>query len=243
MVSGLMKRERTKMPVVMVAGAIKPFPAMVEKLATVPDGVEWLNDYKARGENPRVPVIMRESGGQWSWLGLRSAFFLNGGERVSFKGSTRTATRKEMDFTDGSQKWLWLIDETPALSLGVFLAPSPLESKEHAREYDKKGINGLLTPAQAAARLGWKGGDGVAAAERFMDYLFACMDGNCKLMEIRKGRLGNVRLPSPAEMVEKRMDWRELAATIAAMGETITRQGETLEALRTEVATLRGLVI
>jgi hypothetical protein len=238
-----MKRERTKMNVVMVAGAIKPFPAMVEKLATVPDGVEWLEEYKTRGENPRVPVIMRDSGGAWSWLGLRSAFFLNGGERVSYKGATRRAERREMDFTDGSRKWIWVIDETPALSLGVFLAPFPLESKEHAREYDKKGINGLLTSAQAAARMGWKGGDGVAAAERFMDYLFACMGGNEKLMEIRRGRLGNVRLPSPAEIVEKRMDWRELAATIAKMGETLeTLRGE-VEMLRGEVETLRGLVI
>jgi len=238
-----MKRERTKMDVVMVAGAIKPFPAMAEKLATVPDGVEWLEEYKARGENPRVPVIMRESGGKWSWLGLRSAFFLNGGERVSFKGATRTATRKEMDFTDGSRKWLWVIDETPALSLGVFLAPFPLESKEHARKYDREGINGLLTPAKAAARMGWKGGDGVAAAERFLDYLFACMAGNDKLMEIRRDRLGNVKLPSPAEMVERRMEWRELAATIAAMGETVARLEGEVATLRGEVATLHTLVI
>jgi hypothetical protein len=243
MVQGLMKRERTKMAVQMVAGAIKPFPAMVEKLVTVPEGVEWLDDYKARGENPRVPVIMRESGDKWSWLGLRSAFFLNGGERVSFKGATRRAERREMDFADGSRKWLWVIDDTPALSLGVFLAPFPLESKEHAREYNNKGINGLLTSAQAAARMGWKGGDGVAAAERFMDYLFACMGGNEKLMEIRRGRLGNIRLPSPVEMVEKRMSWQELAATIATMGETVARLERELEALRGEVATLRGLVI
>jgi hypothetical protein len=148
-----------------------------------------------------------------------------------------------MDFMDGSRKWLWLIDETPASSLGVFLAPFPLESKDHARKYDREGINGLLTPAKAAARMGWKGGDGVAAAERFMDYLFACMGGNEKLMEIRRGRLGNVRLPSPAEMVEKRMDWRELAATIAAMGETVARLEGEVETLRGEVVTLRGLVI
>ena len=167
---------------------------------------------------------------------MRSAFFLHGGERVSFKGSTRTAERREIDFTDGTRRMFWVIDELPALSSNGYLAPFPLETKEDARKYDREGLNGSITPAQLAARMGWKGGDAVSAAERFQQYIFAAMGGNERLMEIRRRDLGNVRLPGAAEVAEKRMDWRTLSAMIV-------QQGEDLEKLRAEVAELRGLVI
>jgi len=44
-------------------------------------------------------------------------------------------------------------------------------------------------------------------------------------------------------MVEKRMDWRKLAATIATMGETVVRLEGEVAGLKAEVAELRGLVI
>jgi len=228
------------------AGVITSTPFdMVEKLASVPAGVEWVDKEKAQGGRPRVPVVMRDGrGGGW-WMGLRSVFFTYGGERVSVGGRQATAQRRVMETDKMGEVWLWVVDYVRPEVDVVFPAPYVLETWEDCRKYYALGVSGEHTPAKCAAALGWAGQAGTAAAEKLLELLFAVAGKRpAEILEKRRADMPEVRFPgSAAEIVEKRLSWRELAATIAKMGETLeTLRGE-VEMLRGEVETLRGLVI
>jgi hypothetical protein len=240
------QRERTKMAVNVRAGVITSAPFdMGEKLASVPAGVEWVDMEKARGGKPRVPVVMRDGHEKWWWMGLRSVFFTHGGERVSVMGRQATAQRRIMETDKMGEVWLWVVDYVrPELDV-VFPAPYALETWEDCRNYYAFGVSGEHTPAKCAQTLGWPGQAGTAAAEKLLELLFAVAGKRpAEIVEKRRANMPEVRFPaSAAEIVEKRLSWRELAATISAMGETVARLEGEVDTLRGEVATLRGLVI
>jgi len=232
------QRERTKVELVVKAGVIHSAPFdMVEKLASVPAGVEWVDAEKAKGGRPRVPVVMRDGRGGWWWMGLRSVFFTYGGERVSVGGRQATAQRRIMETDKMGEVWLWVVDYVRPEVDVVFPAPYVLETWEDCRKYYALGVSGEHTPAKCAAALGWAGQAGTAAAEKLLELIFAVAGKRpAEILEKRRADMPEVRFPgSAAEIVEKRLSWRELA-------EVITRQGETLETLRSEVETLRGEV-
>ena len=240
------QRERTKTRLEVQAGVIRAAPFdMVEKLASVPDGVDWVDIARAKGGRPRVPVVMRDGAGGWFWMGLRSVFFTHSGERVSVGGRQATAQRRTMETDKRGEVWLWVVDYVRQELDVVFAAPYPLETWEDCRRYYALGVSGENTPAKCASTLGWTGQAGTAAAEKLLALLFAVASKRpAEILAKRRADMPEVRfLGSAAEIVEKRLSWRELA-------ETITRQGETVEilrgevaALRAEVETLRGLLI
>lgn len=228
------------------AGVITSTPFdMAEKLASVPAGVEWVDMEKAKGGRPRVPVVMRDGQDKWWWLGLRSVFFTLGGERVSVMGRQATAQRRIMETDKRGEVWLWVVDYVRPELDGVFPAPYPLETWEDCRKYYALGVSGEHTPAKCAQTLSWPGQAGTAAAEKLLELLFAIAGKRpAEIVEKKRAAMPEVKFPaSAAEIVEKRLSWRELAATIAAMGETVARLEGEVATLRGEVATLRGLVI
>jgi hypothetical protein len=243
---GMNQRERTKTSLAVHAGIITSTPFdMAEKLASVPAGVEWVDMAKAKGGRPRVPVVLRDGRGGWWWMGLRSVFFTYGGERVSVGGRQATAQRRIMETDKRGEAWFWVVDFVrPEVGI-VFSAPYILETWEDCRRYYALGVSGEHTPAKCAAALGWAGQAGTAAAEKLLELIFAVAGKRSpEILEKRRADMQEVRFPSSAaEIVEKRLSWRELAEVITRQGEAAeTLRGE-VETLRAEVATLRGLVI
>lgn len=240
------QRERTKTRLEVQAGVIRATPHdMAEKLASVPDGVEWVDMERAKGGRPRVPVVMRDGAGGWFWMGLRSVFFTHGGERVSVGGRQATAQRRIIETDKRGEAWLWVVDYVRPEVDAVFSAPYPLETWEDCRNYYAAGVSGENTPAKCAAALGWAGQAGTAAAEKLLALLFAVAAKRpVEILEKRRADMPEIRFPgSAAEIVEKRLSWRELAEVITGQGETLkTLRGE-VAALRAEVATLRGMMI
>ena len=234
-----MKRERAKMAVNLKGQTLKEFPAMAEKLEAIPAGVDWVDNARANGgEPPRVPVIQIDAAGRYWWRGLRSVFFVQGGERITLDGRQVTAHRRIMETDMRGECWLWVVSDSGQATAGKFRAPLPLTSREDALVYYARGIHGDATPAQLAARLGWSGGEAAGVAGRFIEIIHAHAGGWAPEVIARKlAELPEVIIPSgEAGEVARAVSWRELLETVEAL------RGE-VAGLRAEVERLRGMVI
>jgi hypothetical protein len=235
------------------------FPAMVNKLKEIPDGVEWVDEQRKHGGNPRVPVVMVDGIGRHWWMGLRSAYFVNGGERVSVDGKQCRAQRRLMETDKSGEKWFWVVDYSAPVSSGRFFAPLPLASKEDAQAYYKRGVDGLATPAQLADKLGWTGCNAASVAAKFLEVVHAySRQWQPEAIAAKVAAIPEVVIPASGEGEKARaVTWREMVAMVDGLkAEVETLRGEAkherglredmgreVVRLKAEVAALRGLVI
>jgi hypothetical protein len=235
------------------------FPAMVNKLKEIPEGVEWVDEQRQRGGKPRVPVVMVDGLGRHHWMGLRSAYFVNGGERVSVDGKQCRAQRRLMETDKSGERWFWVVDYSAPVSSGRFFAPLPLASKEDAQAYYKRGVDGLATPAQLADKLGWTGTNAASVAAKFLEVVHAYSRGwTPEAIAAKIAAIPEVVIPASGEGEKARaVTWREMVAMVDGLkAEVETLRGEAKQGrglredlgrevvrLKAEVAELRGLVI
>jgi hypothetical protein len=197
--SATMKRERAKVTLHLKAGILRESPIVAAGLA------EWSGDET----NPeRVPVVCRDSSGVWRWYGFRR--LVNGGSRVTIDGKQQQAEPRVMEFERSKEKRVWVVDLAATVSDPLRLK-LPLETAEHLQDYKAAGVE-LLTPAsRIMSIMGWKGGEGRAAAEGLKIYMRGLARGYSAetLAKIKKTHLENVGFPSPTEHALRVTGWNE----------------------------------
>ncbi len=140
-------------------GTLLPPPAMILAM-----GKDYPLDLEsARGQ--RIPVAMRDRTGKWYWMGLRKVTSNN---QVAV-GSLAVPELRELHFTDGISRWLWVVDDS-VLVAGKFRLPCRLESLADIRTL---GLDATLTPEKIARRLGWRSIGAASAAAALKAWIMA----------------------------------------------------------------------
>jgi hypothetical protein len=220
-------KEKTRVVVKTEAGVLKLTPQMELVLAQQPEWVEYYEEKKRDGKPLRLPVFYRGTDAKWWWLGLRAVYLAKGAARVSIWGRQRMAQCESLPVVGRGSIDAWVVDDSPALSPGIYSAPWPLETPEDAKRYVDAGIEMTCSAAHCARFLGWKGSDAIQTVEKFRNIVLRLWTGQ----DVSKLRhyLDNIKIPGRHEHVTRRMDWDELA-------EFVTGQAAQIEAMAGELA-------
>jgi hypothetical protein len=127
----------------------------------------------------------------------------------------------------------WVVDDSPALSPGLYSAPWPLETPEDAKRYVDAGIEMTCSAAHCARFLGWKGSDAIQTVEKFRNMVLKVWTGQD--VSLLRPHLENVKIPGRHEHITRRMTWEELA-------EFVTGQAAQIETMAGELAETRKRV-
>lgn len=199
--------------------------------------------------NLKAPlVILGENGDAW-WLGVRpvcQVTYGRNGERsgyASAMGRRRKFTDSFLPLADGSKLPVWVCDETRGKGERVFRLPYPLENREDAMRWQADGLTLAEGEKYWSRFLQWTGAGSMEAVQAVRErWRVLASSRDATPPPWPEGV--RIESPKPEQVAETTWTWAELCREVermkAATGERENVAAGELEAVRGELAKLRG---